>query len=67
MVNDVIDNLRDDVEVSLRNLHVDMLRQFQNQSDEINSLFQMQKSTMQALIDENQSLREENERLKRVY
>jgi len=67
MVNDAIDVLRDDVEISLRNLHVDMIRQFQAQSDEINKLLQQQKTALEGVMNENKSLREENERLKRVY
>jgi len=67
MVNDATDNLRDDLELSLRNLHVDVLRQFQLQSEEIKDLFQKQTHALESLMHENKALREENERLKKIY
>jgi len=48
-------------------LHIDLLRQFQNQSDEIAEVIQQQKKIMITLLEENQRLRNENEWLRSKY
>lgn len=67
LIEDATFELREELGQSIRNLHVDLLRQFQLQSDEIAETFQQQKMVMMALIEENQKLRNENEWLRREY
>ena len=67
MINEAINDLKDDFEFSIQNLHVEILRQFQFQSDELSNLFKKQEEKLEILMNENQALREENERLKKVY
>eukprot|EP00592_Proboscia_alata_P015755 CAMPEP_0194400478 /NCGR_PEP_ID=MMETSP0174-20130528/127252_1 /TAXON_ID=216777 /ORGANISM="Proboscia alata, Strain PI-D3" /LENGTH=965 /DNA_ID=CAMNT_0039197031 /DNA_START=39 /DNA_END=2936 /DNA_ORIENTATION=- len=66
-VKESMEELRDEFGTKLQNFHVDMLRQFQHQSDEMNALFKMQQEAFKGLVKENQELKEENERLKSVY
>ena len=63
MIQDEIDDLREDMEGALRNMHLDMLRQFQQQSNEMQDLFAKQRETIGILVEQNGRLREENERL----
>ena len=67
VIEEVTLDLREELGHSIRNLHVDVIRQFQQQSDEITELFQKQKKVMITLIEENQKLRGENERLRSTY
>jgi WD40 repeat protein len=64
MIQDEIDDLREEMENSISNVHVDMLRQFQRQSTEMQTMFQQQAQAIQELMEQNRLLREENERLK---
>lgn len=64
MIQDEIDDLREEMENSISNVHVDMLRQFQRQSTEMQAMFQQQAWAIEELMEENRLLREENERLK---
>jgi hypothetical protein len=57
MIQDEMESMRDDVEEAMRNLHVDLLRQLQLQSQEYSDL-------ISNLKQENEKLREENELLK---
>lgn len=63
-MTNAVDTLRDDVSASLRNLHVDMIRQFQAQNTHITSQLAKQTTMLETLVTENQYLRRENERLK---
>mmetsp|Transcript_22832 Transcript_22832/g.47430 ORF Transcript_22832/g.47430 Transcript_22832/m.47430 type:complete len:687 (-) Transcript_22832:1291-3351(-) len=63
MIQDEIDDLREHMEGALRNMHLDMLRQFQQQSNEMHGLFAKQSETIGILVEQNRQLREENERL----
>lgn len=65
VVRDEVEKLQDDLEESLRNLHMDMIRQFHQQSQELNSALSSQLAAMDQLREENQRLREENDFLKR--
>eukprot|EP00934_Nitzschia_sp_Nitz4_P007960 Nitzschia sp. Nitz4//scaffold3_size479765//65443//67234//NITZ4_000024-RA/size479765-augustus-gene-0.22-mRNA-1//-1//CDS//3329550530//7950//frame0 len=65
VVRDEIEKLQDDLEETLRNLHMDMIRQFHQQSQELNNALSSQMAAMDQLRDENQRLREENAFLKR--
>uniref|UniRef100_A0A7R9WPL7 Uncharacterized protein n=1 Tax=Craspedostauros australis TaxID=1486917 RepID=A0A7R9WPL7_9STRA len=58
-----IDALRDDMEESIRNLHMDMLTQFHQQSQEMKSAFAAQQQMISDLVQENHKLREENQNL----
>jgi protein NEDD1 len=63
-VRDEVDNLRDDVEEAIRNLHMDMIRQFHLQSQEINNVLSTHLATIERLTEENRSLRETIEMLR---
>lgn len=67
MVREEVENLRDDLEESIRNLHMDMISQFHLQSQEVNSALSTQLVTIDRLTEENQRLRDENDRLKEGY
>uniref|UniRef100_A0A7S4J780 Uncharacterized protein n=1 Tax=Odontella aurita TaxID=265563 RepID=A0A7S4J780_9STRA len=64
MLDDAVDILRDDVEDAVRNLHVDVLRQFQDLSDEMRVMIDNQNEAMTKIVEENRSLREENDHLR---
>ena len=64
MIQDEIDDLREEMASSISNVHVDMLRQFQRQSSEMEAMFQRQARAVEDLMEQNRLLREENERLK---
>ena len=57
MIQEEMEVMRDDMEEAMRNLHVDLLRQLQLQSQEYSDL-------ISKLKQENEKLREENELLK---
>jgi hypothetical protein len=65
VVRDEVEKLQDDLEESLRNMHMDMIRQFHLQSQELNTALSSQLAAMDQLREENQRLREENDFLKR--
>ena len=56
--------MRDDMEEAIRNLHMDMISQFHQQSQEINNTLTSQLESIARLTGENDRLREENEYLK---
>jgi DNA polymerase II small subunit/DNA polymerase delta subunit B len=58
MIQQEMEAMRDDMEEAMRNLHVDLLRQLQLQSQEYSDL-------ISNLKQENEKLREENELLKK--
>ena len=57
--------LKEDMEGSLRNLHVDMIRQFHRQSQEMMSVMRHQQQQMDQLMQQNEFLREQNTSLLR--
>ena len=63
MIQDEIDDLREEMASSISNVHVDMLRQFQRQSSEMQAMFQRQAQAVEDMMEQNRLLREENERL----
>ena len=65
IVRDEVDNLRDDMEEAFRNLHMDIISQFHQQSQEINTALSNQQETILSLQQENEQLLLENERLRR--
>lgn len=64
VVRDEVESLRDDMEEAIRNLHMDMISQFHQQSQELSNALTAQLATIDRLTSENQFLREENERLR---
>jgi len=64
MIQDEIDDLREEMASSISNVHIDMLRQFQRQATEMQAMFQRQAQAIEELMEQNRLLREENERLK---
>jgi WD40 repeat protein len=65
MIRDEVDRVRDDMQDAFRNLHVDMLRQFQVQSEDLNFALARQLHSMDHLSEENRFLREENRSLQK--
>jgi WD40 repeat protein len=63
MIRDEVDRVREDMQDAFRNLHVDMLRQFQMQSQDLNFALAKQLHSMERLSEENRFLREENRSL----
>jgi hypothetical protein len=63
MIRDEVDRVREDMQDAFRNLHVDMLRQFQIQSEDLNFALAKQLQSMDRLSVENRFLREENKSL----
>jgi len=66
VIRNEVEKLQDELEESLRNLHMDMIKQFHQQSQELNAALTSQQAAMDQLREENQRLREENEFLKRI-
>jgi hypothetical protein len=52
--------LQEDVETPIHNLHVDMIRQFQRQSQNMTSLVGHQQSQIDHLLQENEFLQSQN-------
>jgi hypothetical protein len=63
MIRDEVDRVREDMQDAFRNLHVDMLRQFQMQSEDLNFALAKQLHSVNHLSEENRFLREENRSL----
>lgn len=55
-----LDDLREEMQVNLRSLHVDMLRQFQLQSEDLRKALDRQSDALDLLVADNASLRREN-------
>jgi WD40 repeat protein len=66
VIRDEIEKLQDELEESLRNLHMDMIKQFHQQSEEFNMALASQLAAKEQLREENDRLREENDFLKRL-
>jgi len=64
VLTEEVENLRDDMEEAIRNLHMDMITQFHQQSQELNNVLAAQLATIDRLTEENEQLRQENELLK---
>ncbi len=60
-----VENLQDEIEEQLRNLHMDMISQFHQQSQEMNNALSRHLATIEKLNEENHRLREENDSLRR--
>lgn len=58
LVRDEVENLKDDVEEAIRNLQLDMISQFHQQSQELKNTLAVQMSTIQSLTEENERLRQ---------
>jgi hypothetical protein len=66
-VQDSVASLRDDLQQDIRGLHLDLLRQFADQQEEISGMLKGHTATISNLIAENEALRRENAELKRFY
>lgn len=64
IVQDEVESLRDDIEEAIRNLHMDMISQFHQQSQELNNVLSAQNTTIDRLLDENKRLQAENAKLR---
>ncbi|KAL5013981.1 hypothetical protein ScPMuIL_008251 [Solemya velum] len=66
LINEAIEDFRDEIHRDMLNLHVEMLRQFQIQLAEVQSLVQHY-SVNESLVAEVEKLKEENRRLKKNF
>lgn len=66
VLGDMMQNFRADVQTQLQNMHLEIIRQFHIQQSEIASLLQ-QYDTNKQLLDIIKDLKEENERLRKLY
>jgi hypothetical protein len=66
-VQDSVASLRDDLQQDIRGLHLDLLRQFADQQEEISGMLKGHTATISNLIAENEALRRENAELKRFF
>ena len=57
VVQDAVDDLREDMENSIKAMHIDMIRSFQRQSDEMRDVFAQQNQTISILEAVNMDLR----------
>ena len=64
MIREEVENMQDEMEEQLRNLHMDMISQFHQQSQEMNKALSNHLATINQLAEENKRLRDENERLR---
>ncbi|KAJ3340371.1 Protein nedd1 [Gonapodya sp. JEL0774] len=65
-VDQALQQFRAGIRNDIQNMHLELLRQFQAQRDELQSLLITYTPT-QMLLDEMQALREENDRLRRLF
>lgn len=66
VVREEVEILRDDLEEAIRNLHMDMISQFHQQSQDLSNALTAQLATIDRLTGENQRLQEENKRLREL-
>jgi len=62
-----LENFQSAIHRDVQNLHLELIRQFHIQQKETERLLAKYAETQQFLLDEIESLREENERLKNIY
>jgi protein NEDD1 len=67
VISDSLASFREEVLGQVQNLHLELLRQFQIQQMEINTLMQHHYGEKQELLEEIKRLKEENRRLKDLY
>ena len=67
MIEDAVESLRDDMEETIQSLQLDFLKQMQKQSDEVADLLNNHRQQLQLLENESQSLRSENDKLRRLF
>ncbi|CAM9950924.1 unnamed protein product [Sphacelaria rigidula] len=67
MLSSHMSGLKDELRQEIRNLHVDVLRQFHSLQDEQAAAMSGFEERLGGLVAENQALRAENDRLRRVY
>ena len=60
-------NFQSAIHRDVQNLHLELIRQFHIQQKETERMLAKYAETQQFLLDEIESLREENERLKNIY
>lgn len=71
MVEDALGGLladaRREIQRDVQNLHLDMLRQFEDQQGAIAAMLDQYTQRLAQLVHENDVLRRENEQLRRLY
>lgn len=63
---ELFNSFRTEIKQEIVGLHMEMLRQFQIQSDDMKSAMSKQLDILERIADENQSLRHENQRLREL-
>ena len=63
---ELLNSFRTEMKQEIVGLHMEMLRQFQIQSDDMKSAMSKQLDILERMADENQSLRHENQRLREL-
>jgi len=66
-LSSIASELRSEMRRDVQNLHLDMLRQFEEQQQVIGSMLERHAKGMVGLQKENEALRRENEDLRRLY
>ena len=67
MLQDELGDLRQTLHDDVQNMHLELIRQFQMQQQTLVALFTEQMGGLNAVVEENERLRRENERLSIMY
>jgi WD40 repeat protein len=67
IVAEVVESARLQIHTDVQNLHLDLLRQFQEQAEDISAALDAHAGRMSALVEENRQLRVQNEELRRAF
>ena len=67
ILGDMMEGFRSEVQVQLQSMHMEMIRQFHIQQMEISNMLQQHADTTNKLLDTIKELRDENERLRKLY
>jgi hypothetical protein len=67
MIEEAIETLRDDMESTIQSIQGEFLRGLQNQANETYSLLEQQQDYVERLLQENDALKEENMKLKKLF
>jgi protein NEDD1 len=66
VINESLDDFKNEMHLKIQNLQLEMLQLFHYQKEELKELFTSYK-TISDLQEENRRLKEENERLRKMY
>jgi protein NEDD1 len=66
-IGEMMEGFREEVRSQLQNIHLEVIRQFHIQQTEVSNMLQQHQDTTKQLLDMISQLREENERLRKLY